>query len=164
MKVKVVADMNKTAPSVAVSEIDPISQAVRDARKALKASPEFKALEAAERAQALRSAQTARVRTCLQRIEKDKIALPREDMALLRKAATVLGHNEVGADAVEALLLRVGAALEEETLRRSRAMFAPEPAEFTPEDRRLILSVLHPDNSASTERREAAFKAFSAKA
>ena len=32
--------------------------------------------------------------------------------------------------------------------------------EFTPEERRTILSVLHPDNSASKERREAAFKVF----
>jgi hypothetical protein len=33
-------------------------------------------------------------------------------------------------------------------------------SEFTPEERRLILSTLHPDNSASKERGEAAFKAF----
>jgi hypothetical protein len=36
-------------------------------------------------------------------------------------------------------------------------------SEFTPEERVLILSTLHPDNSASKERREAAFKAFNKK-
>jgi hypothetical protein len=36
-------------------------------------------------------------------------------------------------------------------------------SEFTPEERLLILATLHPDNSASKERREAAFKAFNKK-
>jgi hypothetical protein len=35
--------------------------------------------------------------------------------------------------------------------------------DFTAEERRLILSTLHPDANASPERREAAFKAFNAK-
>lgn len=35
--------------------------------------------------------------------------------------------------------------------------------DFSDEERRLILSTLHPDANASPERREAAFKAFNAK-
>jgi hypothetical protein len=40
---------------------------------------------------------------------------------------------------------------------------ANSKANFTDEERRLILSTLHPDANASPERREAAFKAFNAK-
>jgi hypothetical protein len=49
-----------------------------------------------------------------------------------------------------------------EDLERSRREAAGK-ANFTDEERRLILSTLHPDANASPERREAAFKAFNAK-
>jgi hypothetical protein len=49
-----------------------------------------------------------------------------------------------------------------EGLERSRREAAGK-TDFTDEERRLILSTLHPDANASPERREAAFKAFGAK-
>jgi hypothetical protein len=47
--------------------------------------------------------------------------------------------------------------------RREREERQAASEEFTTEERRLILASLHPDESASKERREAAFKVFNAK-
>ena len=47
--------------------------------------------------------------------------------------------------------------------RRREIRAAAKGEDFSDEERRLILSTLHPDTNASPERREAAFKAFNAK-
>jgi hypothetical protein len=140
---------------------DPINQAVRDARKALEASDVFRTLKAAETAQTNRRLRVADAGRYLNGLKNDAISV--EDMALLRKAATNRGYNEIGAAAANALLSRVGEVVRGKSGHWRGPVLTGGPARFTPDERRAILSVLHPDNSASSERREAAFKLFTGK-
>jgi hypothetical protein len=150
-------------PNRAKQNRDPINQAVRDARKALEASDVFKALKAAETAQVNRRSRVADARRYLRDVKDRDIALSDEDTALLRKAATNLGCNEIGAAAAIALMSRISEIVRGKASRWRWALPEQGSTNFTPDERRAILSGLHPDNSASSERREAAFKLFTGK-
>jgi hypothetical protein len=137
--------------------IDPINQAVRDAKKAF---------NKAQFMQTHRREQVKQAAQYLEKIAEYGIKASDEDIDLLRRAATREGWNELGIDRVLELLDRIGkpiSAVEEARWRGNLLRETTPKSEFSLEERRLILAALHPDNSASSERREAAFKAFSGK-
>jgi hypothetical protein len=149
-----------------------ISQALIDAQKAFKkasqALPEYAALQKATEASNRREASVRMAQRLLSPILQGKLPVPAEDLALFRQATTLQGYEELGHDRVQELIAAMQAIenrrLEEEN-RRAREMAdrLRTRQDFTDEERRLILSALHPDANASPERREAAFKAFNAK-
>jgi hypothetical protein len=133
-----------------------------EARLAL---PGYSSLQQAEAAHRKRQATIEEAQGFLRRLGP---GLSGHDLTQLRKAATVHGFDELGRDKVEALLAPLRAIERrrlEEDARRDTAWRREEAgkADFTDEERRLILSTLHPDANASPARREAAFKAFNAK-
>ena len=161
-----------------------ISQALIEAQKAFdkasQALPEYEALQKARATWERLSASVIEARRLLRFILKWEPSAPAEDdLALFRKAATVLGYEALGHDKIQELL----AAMRAIESRHLAAKKAPEERRradedrreaarlrerlgepgFTDEERRLILSTLHPDANASPERREAAFKTFNAK-
>jgi hypothetical protein len=89
------------------------------------------------------------------------------DLSLFRQEYDALGPIKVrrlrdDMKTIDHCLKEVEGERWREDLERSRREAAAK-ANFTDEERRLILSTLHPDANASPERREAAFKAFNAK-
>ena len=92
---------------------------------------------------------------------------PFPDLSLFRQEYDALGPIKVrrlidDMKTIEHCLKEIESERWREDLERSRREAAGK-ANFTDEERRLILSTLHPDANASPERREAAFKAFNAK-
>jgi hypothetical protein len=148
------------------------SQALAKARrafdKASQALPEYATLQKAREAHNRREASRERVRRLLNNILGTKTPISAEDLALFQQATTVLGYEELGHDKIQELIAAMqvieNRRIEEEN-RRAHEMAdrLRTRQDFTDEERRLILSTLHPDANASPERREAAFKAFNAK-
>ena len=89
------------------------------------------------------------------------------DIALFRRDYEMLGPTKRGQllddmKAITHCLQQIENERWRADIERSRREAAAK-ANFSDEERRLILSTLHPDANASPERREAAFKAFNAK-
>jgi hypothetical protein len=152
-----------------------ISQTLIEAQKAFdkvsQALPDYATLQTAKAAHGRLSASVIEARRLLRFILKwEPSSASAEDLALFRKATTLLGYEELGHDKVQELIAAMN-AIESRHLavkraaedRRRAAEDAYWRESFANEERRLILSVLHPDANASPERREAAFKAFNAK-
>jgi hypothetical protein len=148
-----------------------ISQALIDAQKAFnKASqtlPEYAALQKAKEASARRDASIEAARRALGPLAANEVLVPAEKLALFRQTVTLQGYEDLDHDKVQELVVAMQAILtrhieDEDRLARERAT-RRRPGDFTDEERRLILSTLHPDANASPERCEAAFKAFNAK-
>ena len=81
-----------------------------------------------------------------------------EEAAVLRKAATRLERGDID-QVAKVLNSELRTAIEKAQRARLKELQFGQP-DFTSEERRLILSALHPDDGASKERREAAFKLF----
>ena len=143
-----------------MTKVDPIDQAVRDAKKALRQ---------AETVQRNRKKQMRDAGYYLEKIAEFRIDVSSEDIELLGKAATRQGWIELGFESVKKLLDPIGKTVNAMDAAKFAEWFrnphreTTSSSEFTPEERLLILASLHPDNSASEERREAAFKAFNKK-
>ena len=147
-----------------------LAKAQRPFDKVSQALPEYADLQTAKAAHERLSASVIEARRLLRFILKWEPSTSAEYLALFRKAATVLGYEELGHDkiqelivAMEAIESRHLAAKREADDAAWRDMMAGEKPALTNEERRLILSTLHPDANPSPERREAAFKAFNAK-
>jgi hypothetical protein len=148
-----------------------ISQALIDAQKAFnkasQALPEYAVLQKAKEAGGRRDESIRIAQRSLSPLLTNKVSVPAEDLALFRLAGTLQGYEELGHDRVGKLIIAMQAILtrdiEDEDRRIRERATRRTPADFTDEERRLILSTLHPDANASPERREAAFKAFIAK-
>ena len=146
-----------------------ISQALIDAQKAFnkasQALPEYAALRRAEEARDRREASDRAAQRALGPLVSEKVEVPAEQLALFRQAGTLQGYEDLGHDKVQELVAAMNALMTRHVADANRR--ARESAQtiraFTDEERRLILSTLHPDANASPERREAAFKAFNAK-
>jgi hypothetical protein len=159
-----------------------ISQTLIEAQKAFdkasQALPEYATLQTAKVAHDRLSASVIEARRLLRFILKwEPSSASAKDLALFRKGATVLGYEELGHDKIQELIAAMS-AIERRHLAAKRAAEERRRATedawwcerttggeqgFTDEERRLILSTLHPDANASPERREAAFKPFNAK-
>jgi hypothetical protein len=151
----------------------PVSQALAKAQKAFdKAShalPEYAALQKAQAAHGPHEASLVEAQRLLRAVAKRKRApgSPFLDLSLFRQEYDALGPIKVrrlrdDMKTIDHCLKEVEGERWREDLERSRREAAAK-ANFTDEERRLILSTLHPDANASPERREAAFKAFNAK-
>jgi hypothetical protein len=149
-----------------------ISQALIDAQKAFdkasRALPEYATLQKAKEASDRREASIRMAQRLLGSISAGKVSVPAEDLALFHQTTTLHGYEELGHDRAQELIAAMQAIEQrriEEENRRAREMAdrLRTRQDFTDDERRLILSTLHPDANASPERREAAFKAFNAK-
>jgi hypothetical protein len=145
----------------------PITQALVKARKAFnkaaEALPEYEVLQKARAAHEQRQTSVDRAQRLLRFILKWEPSTPAQDLALFRQAATIHGYEELGHDKVQELIAAMN-AIENRRAASWRDMATGKTTEdFTDEERREILAVLHPDSNMSPERREAAFKAFNAK-
>jgi hypothetical protein len=151
----------------------PISQALAKAQrafdKASQALPEYAALQAAKAADGPHETSLLEAQPILRAIAKRKRApgSPFPDLSRFRQEYDALGPTKVrrltdDMKAIEHCLKEIESERWREDLERSRREAAAK-AGFTNEERRLILSTLHPDANVSPERREAAFKAFNAK-
>jgi hypothetical protein len=145
-----------------------LAKAQRPFDKVSQALPEYADLQTAKAAHERLSASVIEARRLLRFILKWEPSTSAEYLALFRKAATVLGYEELGHDKIQELIVAMK-AIEDRHFAAERAAEDRRRAtedvaqDFANEERRLILSVLHPDANASPERREAAFKAFNAK-
>jgi hypothetical protein len=146
-----------------------LAKAQRAFDKASRALPEYEALQEAQLAHGPRQASLLEAQPILRAIAKRQRApgSPFPDLALFRQEYDALGPNKVrrlfdDMKTIEHCLREVESEPRSEYIEGLRREAAAE-ANFTAEERRLILSTLHPDANASPERREAAFKAFNAK-
>jgi hypothetical protein len=150
----------------------PARDPLPDERNTTRAKPKSRRSSSSQKAQAAhgeRQASLVEAQRLLRAIAKRKRALgsPFPDLALFRQECDALGPIKVGRllndmRTIAHCLEAVRSERWREDLERSRREAAGK-TNFTDEERRLILSTLHPDANASPARREAAFKAFNAK-
>jgi hypothetical protein len=146
-----------------------LAKAQRAFDKASRALPEYEALQKAQAAHGPLQASLVDAQPILRALAKRKRApkSPFPDPSLFREEYDAQGPIKVrrlfdDMKAIEYCLREV----ESERRRAAEYAWRREEArkvDFTDEERRLILSTLHPDANASPDRREAAFKAFNAK-
>jgi hypothetical protein len=146
-----------------------LAKAQRAFDKASQALPEYAALQTAKATDGPHETSLVEAQPILRAIAKRKRApgSPFPDLSLFRQEYDALGPIKVGRllndmRTIAHCLEAVRSERWREDLERSRREAAGK-TNFTDEERRLILSTLHPDANASPARREAAFKAFNAK-
>jgi hypothetical protein len=147
----------------------PISQALIEAQKAFdkasQALPEYAPMQTAKAAYAKRQTSLDEAQRLLRFILKWEPSAAAEDLARFRKAATIRSYDELGHDKVQELIAAMkaiesrhlaakrAAAERLDAYWRDRERATGRMQDFTDDERRFILSTLHPDANASPGRR-----------